>query len=277
MAEQRESIVGVLGPVRVGGTAPSRRQRSILAALALHGGATSRDRLIDAVWAGQAPRSARQSLQNQIARLRATFGDDLIVTEPGGYRLGWTCDVASFESLIGPHLGRAPSHAAVEPLTAALALWRGTPFADLDDVPGLDAARARLEEMFASGAEQLAACRLRRGADPAILGELHSLVAEEPYRERRWALLMTALHRAGRSAEAIDAFDRMAAVLDTDLRARPSNAIRRLRDAIGAHDVLDLDAVGLVPSPEAPATPQPSGPCHRRLAQRRQRTCSGAS
>src|SRR3546814_8208547 len=93
-----EPLVTVLGPTTVAGEPVTARQRAILAALVLHRRrALTTELLIDAVWSDDVPRAARQSLQNQITRLRRRFGADLVVTDGTGYRLGWATDVGRFD------------------------------------------------------------------------------------------------------------------------------------------------------------------------------------
>jgi DNA-binding SARP family transcriptional activator len=85
--------VTVLGPVTIDGVAVTRRQQIVLAALASFGDdGAGTDRLIEAVWPDAIPRSARASLQNQVARLRAGFGADAIETIDDGYRLRRSTD-----------------------------------------------------------------------------------------------------------------------------------------------------------------------------------------
>src|SRR5690606_8797953 len=86
-------MVAVLGPTTVEGTTVTDRQRALLAALGLHGDGADTPTLVDAVWGGTAPRSARQSLQNQVSRLRNRWGAGLIVTEGTTYRLRADTDV----------------------------------------------------------------------------------------------------------------------------------------------------------------------------------------
>lgn len=233
--------VGVLGHATIGRKTLPRRQRMIVAVLALHGDRPiGTERLIDAVWSGNPPGSARQSLQNQIARLRATFGQHVIRTDPAGYRLGGRTDIDVFEAAVHEPLRRSPGAAQVEDLERALAIWRGRPFDDLDDVDGVDGARARLEELHASTEEQLAACRLASGDAATSLSGLAELAAAQPYRERRWALLMTGLHSAGRSTEALDAYSRLCAMLAAELGTAPSPELVLLCAAIEHGGTIDL-------------------------------------
>ena len=272
------SVVEVLGNTTIGGQPLTKRQRRIVSFLALHNErAIGTERLIDAVWNGSPPRSARQSLQNQIARLRTAFGPDIIRTGPDGYRLGRPTDADIFEAVARIPLQSMPERVAETELERALTLWRGRPFDDLDDVDDVDAARARLEELHAVAEEQLMASRLATGEAAVHLGELSALVASQPFRERRWALLMTGLHTAGRTTEALQAFARLRTMLRDELGTEPTQELDRLRHAIAAGAAIpttaDVDLRG------ARAT---NGPMPRRQstcggrAPRQHRSCSAA-
>ncbi len=235
------AMVSVLGQTTVAERPLTARQRAAVAALAFHRDhGIDTERLIDAVWRGHAPSSARPSLQNQISRLRAVFGTDFIITDRGRYRINATTDVDRFESLAGPAVSSPACARLVPDLTAALDLWRGLPYEDLDDLPDIDAERARLAELRRLAEEQAAASQLAGGAIETSLTDLAALVTAEPYRERRWELLMTGLARIGRHAEASDAYHRLEAILTAELGIEPSLELRNLRDAIERRDDIDL-------------------------------------
>jgi DNA-binding SARP family transcriptional activator len=269
----------VLGPAELcrGDDAPVRltpRQRAIVATLALRDGRPcTTEQLIDAVWGWAAPSSARQSLQNQIARIRAATAPEVIAFGPAGYVLGCTTDADAFERTVTDALGREPGVELIEVLAPALADWRGSPYEDLADVAGADGERARLTELLLRAEEQLAASRLlARDLDTAVR-DLWSMVATEPLREGRWAMLMTGLHAAGRTAEALDVFRKLCATLDDALGTEPSEELVDLRRRIADGDepmIVDLrDRPAELASDDAPAPTR----CTRRR-QRRQRHCS---
>lgn len=267
-----ERTVAVLGSALLDGQELSPRQRSLIAGLTFHrsAGATT-GMLIDAVWGTAAPGSARQSLQNQIARIRQRFGNDAIVTDGFRYRLGRPCDVDSFERLIGPWVGGPADVAAIPELERGLALWRGIPFEDLEDHEGAEAERACLAELRCVAAERLAACRIASGDLCTAIGSLTGLVETEPYRERGWELLILSLHLSGRRTDALATYQRLAARLTAELRCQPSAAIQRLHAAVDRDEVLDLRTP---PSESPSATTSRVSPCGR--PQQRQRTgCSG--
>lgn len=242
--------VTVTGPTCIGDERLTARQRAIVAAMAFHGdGGATTEVLVDVVWSGTAPKAARQSLQNQITRLRRRFGEDLIRTDPDGYRLRATTDVQRFEQVVGPrvHLPAAPD--GIDALSAALANWRGTPYADLVDFVPVEAERSRLVELHARAQEHLAVCRLAAGDHGRAAVDLAALVGEDPYRERRWTLLVLAHHLAGRRADALAAYDRAEQCFEADLRARPSLALTALRDRIAAGEPVALGEIEAVVPP----------------------------
>lgn len=241
-SEERISAVGgeprvrVLGAVAIDGEPVTRSQAAIVCALALDPAeVVGIDRLLDAVWPTDVPASARSSLQNQMARLRKRFGDGLVETCRGGYRLRATTDAQCFEELVVA--GRAEATApcdAVTLLTRAVSLWNGLPFDALVDHPGADCEATRLVAMRNDAEECLAAARISMGDHEAVVRRLEVLVEIEPYRERRWELLMTALARAGRASEALAAYGRMTGRLSADLGAAPSRHLVRLRELIAS-------------------------------------------
>ena len=149
----------ILGPLEaeedgrlltLGGT----KQRALLALLLLHANeVVPRDRLIDELWGERAPETAGTALQGYVSGLRKTLGSERIVTRGHGYLLPVepeTLDLAHFDRLVRE--GRAALAAgevrqASAKLSEALALWRGTPLADLDATPFAHAERLRLEEL----------------------------------------------------------------------------------------------------------------------------------
>ena len=157
----------MLGPIELGhddGSSvevTSRRQRQLLAVLALQrGGAVSVDRIANVLWGAAAPDEPASNVQTNISRLRRILRPPIEVsTAPGGYRL--TCpadvlDVARFEQLVAKMRAALTLADGVEPAAAALHLWRGPPFADLDH-PDFEAERQRLVEMRLEAVETWAA------------------------------------------------------------------------------------------------------------------------
>jgi predicted ATPase/DNA-binding SARP family transcriptional activator len=254
---------GVLGPldVRVEDRAVDlggARQRSLLAALLLHAGEpVPADALAQMLWGDEAPPTAAKALQVSVSRLRGALGDasDRLETAAGGYRLRvepGELDARQFEAVCAQAGALARAEAAAT-LREALALWRGPALADVRYEPWAQPEIRRLEELRAAAIEQRVAADLELGEHGRLVGELESLVAEHPHRERLRALQMLALYRSGRHADALAAYRAARATLDAELGLEPGPALRRLEQQILVHDpALQAVAPGV---PASPATP----------------------
>ncbi|MET9884749.1 BTAD domain-containing putative transcriptional regulator [Streptomyces sp. NPDC006430] len=235
-------------PLPIGGA----RLRALLAALALRAGgpaAASVTDLIDEVWGDDPPQDAPAALQALVGRLRRALGGrDTVHADPaGGYRLAVAdcddIDLHRFTRLArqGAQQLAADPAAAAATLRTALALWRGPALADLPET-------ARAAHAAALAPHRTAALRaridadLRSGADPAaLLPEIEALIEEHPYDEPLRAQQLRALRAAGRSADALAAYERTR---------------RTLADALGADpgpELSSLHAELLQPAPPAPA------------------------
>src|SRR5438132_8386115 len=238
----------ILGPVEVEGDGRAlppggRRERALLAALVLWAGdVVSTDRLMAALWGDDPPRSAAKTLQNHVLRLRKVLGPEVIETRPPGYRLVAgpdAVDARRFEQLVaaarGSTVAGAPSRSAAT-LREALELWRGPPFEELAGYLPAEAEAARLAELRRVASEELMDADLACGRHGACVAELESMVAAEPLRERRWAMLMLALYRCGRQADALRAYQRARTTLADELGVEPGPELGALERAILAHD-----------------------------------------
>jgi predicted ATPase/DNA-binding SARP family transcriptional activator len=235
---------GVLGPLHVTGrdgplAVSGPRQLALLAVLLLEGGRVlSRDRLIDELWGDDPPATAVNALQVHVAALRRALGG-CIRTVGSGYTLDVDpeqVDANRFERLID-EAGPVADHARRSALLAdALSLWRGQPFSGVPRTPAVAAAAGRLEELRLGAIEERVEADLAGGRHDAVVAELRELVAAHPDRERLTGQLMLALHRAGRSAEALDAFRELAGTLDQRLGVDPSDALVALERAIRRAD-----------------------------------------
>lgn len=224
--------VAVLGPTTVDGSTVTDRQRALLAALVFHRDGADTPTLIDAVWGGTAPRSARQSLQNQVSRIRSRWGVDMIVTEGTTYRLCADTDVEHVSTVAERWLGRPAEPRAVPAFEAAVERFRGTAYADLHEYRPAEPERARLGELHLQLAESLAVSRLLAGDASQAARELAGLTEQDPFREKGWALLMVALNRSGRRTDALAAYERAAETLRRELGTEPSVELQRLRDEV---------------------------------------------
>jgi predicted ATPase/DNA-binding SARP family transcriptional activator len=226
---------------------PARRERAVLAVLALRSGSVVRPaELIDALWGDGAPRTATKTLQNYVASLRRLLGRDVIETVSGGYRLRVAAadvDACRFEQRLRDAAGAARDgdwSGVVEALSAALSLWRGDPLSDLAEQPLGAAEAARLGELRRVAVEQLADARLALGHHRELVADLEAAVAAEPLRERRWEQLMLALYRSGRQVDALRAYRHAREKLADQLGINPGPALQALELAI-LHHSSDLE------------------------------------
>ncbi len=247
--------VDVLGPLRVRSagveqTVTGRRERAILGLLVAAGGRqVGVDRLVDEVWGEQPPASAAGSVQVAVSKLRKVLGHDAIVREPGGYALaGVEVDAGEFAALV-QRAAAAPPAAALDLTDRALALWRGRPYDDLADVPGLAAEATRLGEDLLRLHETRAGALLDLGDAAGAQAGLAVVAAEHPFRERLWSLHALALYRCDRQADALATLRTLRQSLDTELGIDPSPSVRALEEQILRQDP------GLAgPAPAAPST-----------------------
>jgi DNA-binding SARP family transcriptional activator/predicted ATPase len=250
--------IGVLGALevrRAGAPAalPGVRPRTALAALAVHAPhPVSVDGLVAAVWGDEEPVRPRGAVHTVVSRLRAVLGGEAVRAGPAGYCLALpdeAVDADRFEALRRRASGLPPPQAAGA-LDEALALWRGPAYAEFADRDFAVAEAARLEELRLRTVEDRAVLALRTGAVDDAVSVLEDLVAEQPLREDAHELLMTALYRAGRAAEALDRFTALRRTLADELGLDPSPALWDLQRRILGHD--------LPPGPASPpARPVP--------------------
>ncbi|MFI0980986.1 AfsR/SARP family transcriptional regulator [Streptomyces sp. NPDC021093] len=253
----------LLGPLRVwcGGKeldAGPVQQRVMLAVLLLHANRpVSRGRLIEAVWGTAAPKRAVNLLQRHAAGLRrilepgrpARAPSRLLNWTEAGYLLTVPADGLDRE-VLDEQLERGRSAraagdlpAAAEALHSALELWRGRLCEGLAS-PLLDAERDRLEEHRLGVLEERVEVDLALGADADLVGELRRLIDAHPLRERLHGLLMRALHRSGRQAEALQTYREARRLLAEELGIEPGAELRRVHEQILAADAaLDPPAV----------------------------------
>ncbi|MET9297361.1 BTAD domain-containing putative transcriptional regulator [Streptomyces sp. NPDC003077] len=259
----------VLGPVRAWrGEAPlaagSPQQRALLAALLLRGGRTATAaELVDALWGDQPPHAALPALRTYASRLRKAFGSDAdtLVSESGGYAIRPTgarpldLDLDHAEQYAAEaEKARASGDrcGARERLEAALALWDGEPLAGLSG-PYVETQRTRLEEWRLSLIEARLELDLEVGCHAEAVSELTALTAAHPLRERLRELLMLALYRSGRQAEALAVYADTRRLLADELGVDPRSSLSDLQQRILRADE-DLDAP-VPPHDETPGEP----------------------
>ncbi|HUP20633.1 MAG TPA: BTAD domain-containing putative transcriptional regulator, partial [Gemmatimonadota bacterium] len=237
----------VLGPLEVdagGGPVPlgGPKQRAVLAHLLFRANQlVPADTLVDEIWGDEPPEKARNIIQTYVSHLRKALGRDRIESQVPGYRLrleSSELDATRFDALMRDAKKALPvdPNIAVGTLDDALALWRGPALADLADQPSLLAEAARLDELRLEAQEDRIEGLLASGAQARAIGELEALLARHPWREGLWGLLMLALYREGRQAEALNAFQRAREILADELGVDPSPELMRLQERILKQD-----------------------------------------
>ena len=229
-------------------------ERALLAYLLLHANeVVASDRLIDELWGAEPPTTVSTALHVYVSRLRKLLGangSELLTSKPG-YVLRVDpdqVDLLRFERLVEE--GRR-SHMQGDPTTAArvlreaLSLWRGPALTELSAAEWAQAEIARLEELRVAAIEDRVDADLDLGRHTEVVGELQSLVAKHPLRERLRAQLILALYRCGRHGDALQAYAEARRVFAEELGLEPSASLRRLEQAVLAQDPsLELKGVG---------------------------------
>ena len=253
--------VGVLGPVTVWRdgreqAAGQPRQLAVLGVLATRANrVVSRGELVDAVWGDQPPASAEGGIYTYVAGLRRVIEPDrprrddrsrplpatTIVSGGGGYllRLGvGALDAEQFERCLTAARGLRADRdlgGALRAVDEALALGRGLPYAGVPG-PFAEAEQRRLTELRTTAIEERAELMLAQGQAAAAVPELTALTAAHPLREQATGLLMTALYRCGRQAEALRVFGETRKRLAEDLGIDPGSELTRIHRQLLAMD-----------------------------------------
>jgi DNA-binding SARP family transcriptional activator len=236
----------VLGPVEVwdgecrlklGGA----KERAVLAYLLLHADQlVPSERLVRELWSADAPESALRSLRVRVSGLRKALGSagSSLAARASGYvlELGRAeFDLRRFETLVA-EAESAEARLSAAKLRQALDLWRGPPLADFIYELWASAPIARLEELRLVALERRVEADLALGHHAGLIGELEALVAEHPLRERLRGLLMLALYRSGRQAEALQAYRSGRRTLVDELGLEPGAELQELEKSILRHD-----------------------------------------
>ncbi|WP_328523068.1 AfsR/SARP family transcriptional regulator [Kribbella sp. NBC_00359] len=238
----------ILGPLEIYGggeelVVGGNRSRSILAALLLEANrVVSIQQLIAAAWGDEFPAGVRIQVQNRVSDLRRVFrsgpgGVDPIGTRGSGYLVEvgeGQLDLHEFEHDLRRAANFEQAGCPVEAtlaIDAALGWWRG-PALDGMATATLEVAARRIEERRLGALEWRARLRLELGRHAEVVPELLGLVALHPYGEGLQCLLMLALYRAGRRAEALETFRRARGLLRDQLGVEPGVELRRLHEAM---------------------------------------------
>ena len=259
---------GILGPLLVEGPTGPRpiaagRQRALLAALLLTAPrAVAAADLADQVWNLEPPAGAAGTLHSYLSRLRGVLGPvgDRVKTLPSGYTVELEpgeLDTDVFRTLREAARGAAAGgdlEKAAALYTEALALWRGAPLADVPGGPWRDDAVRYWDEQELTTREELYEAEVRLGRTAAVIPRLRVLVAENPFRERPAALLLTALAADGRRAEALAEYRRVRRVLVEEAGIEPGEQLRAAFQEILREDDERPDAPHQLPADVADFT-----------------------
>ncbi|WP_158628589.1 AfsR/SARP family transcriptional regulator [Saccharopolyspora rhizosphaerae] len=245
----------VLGPVRMcdGGVAEpstgSMRRTLLAVLLARANEPVPVPTLLEALWGSPAEHGASR-LQVHVHRLRRELDDpERLTHEAAGYRLRVEqdeLDASMFTALLGEALGEPDPTRAAQTLRRALGFWRGRPYQEVD-LPDLAPEVERLTEQRLLAVEELYDAELRAGRHDAVVGELEEAVHRHPLRERLAGLLMLALHRSGRHADAMAEYQRACQVLNDELGLDPGPELRALHDQISGGRA--AEPAGRAPAP----------------------------
>ena len=252
-------MFGVLGALEVRRDGelvpvPRGRQRAVLAALLVRPGrGVPIDELVSAVWGDDEPTRPGAALYTVVSRLRHTLGATMLRSGSAGYALSIApvqVDAMRFAALRARAATTSPRVAAPL-LDQALSLWRGAAYAEFADRDFVRPEAVRLEELRLATREDRAEMALRLGDPTVAISMLRSLLLEQPWREKAVELLVSALHQAGRSREALQYVRQYRRRLADELGLDPGTALRELELRILRQDV---------PGPVGPPRHEPAGP-----------------
>ncbi|MCW2805232.1 MAG: family transcriptional regulator [Propionibacteriaceae bacterium] len=243
---------------------PGLRRKAVLAVLALDAGSVvSSQRLIDLVWGEAPPATAVNTLQAHVSQLRHVLGSKTAIrARPSGYLLDLgdeATDVAVAKQLIGSAALTSDPVRRAGHLRAALALWRGSPLADVAGIAWLDEQAQHLKQLWLQATENLVEIRLAQGEHAALVPELERLTRDYPFNEHLHGQLMLALYRAGRQADALAVYRRLRQTLADELGIDPSPPLREMEAAVLRQDLaLDPSTRWAAAVPPAAAAPVPA-------------------
>ncbi|MFE3327815.1 BTAD domain-containing putative transcriptional regulator [Streptomyces sp. NPDC059176] len=259
---------GVLGPVRAWRDdealpSGSPQQRALLVALLMREGRTATAaELIDAIWGEEPPSQALAALRTYASRLRKVLGPGVLASESGGYAIRARADsldlhvaqdlIAEAEKArAGSDRGRARAL-----VNKTLGMWDGEALASVPG-PYADSQRVRLEEWRLQLLETRLEMDLDLGCHAEAVSELTALTAAQPLRERLRELLMLALYRSGRQAEALAVYADTRRLLADELGVDPRPELSRLQQRILQADQ-ELARPAQEPEPASPGITKPA-------------------
>src|SRR5690554_2292077 len=241
MPELRFGVLGAL-EVRVDGQSrdiPAGRQRAVLACLLARAGRpVPADVLVEAAWRDGLPEDPRRALRTVVSRLRAQLGHSVIRFDPAGYRLvDGVQDAGEFAELLEEASAAEPALAG-ELLRRALALWRGSAFAEFSALPVVATLAENLEHSRRDAVEARAGALLQAGTPAEAVAGLEELLVEQPFRESAVELLAMVLYHAGRQTEALQCLRDYRGSLGAELGLDPSPWLTELEGNILGHELV---------------------------------------
>jgi predicted ATPase/DNA-binding SARP family transcriptional activator len=241
--------ISVLGPIEVRSDGqvlpvPAGRTSELLVRLALEAGVlVSADRLVDDLWSADAGSTRRNTLQSKVAKLRRALGDpSAVASRDGGYTLAVAPSgvdalaVLDHAATASRLLDAMDDRGAAELCASTLKLYRGDVLPAAGNGEWVAPHRARLEETRRKLIETQLSVRLRLGDVADVIAELEVAVTAYPFQETLWELLITALYRAGRQADALSTYQRVRNQLATELGLEPGPQLQQLEQQILNHD-----------------------------------------
>ena len=238
--------VGLLGPfeVTVDGIpvdVPGAKRQALVACLALRAGrVVATDTLVEALWGSELPAAPRNAVQHHVTRLRRALGANAIRLATDGYALeGAVVDALEFEELLTAAraaLRAGDADGAADTIADGLSLWRGPALLGLPQSTWATAEAGRLDALRLDALEERFEAALALGEHAELVSPIRAALEESPFRERLWGQLMLALYRSGRQADALEVFQEARRVLSAELALEPGPELRRLQEAVLAHD-----------------------------------------
>ena len=270
----------LLGPmeISVAGTPsklPGAAERALMVQLLLSPGRTlPATLLVDRLWSESTlPVDPMNALQIRVSKLRRALTamgvEDVVAREGVGYRadvqpaqvdaLDFEARVRAARSAAAAADGYDASH--LRAYDAALELWRGDPLSDFSTEQWATVEAARLNELRLAALTERAQIALGLGGHLELVGDLEPLVAHDPTLESLAGLLMVALYRSGRQADALEVYTRTRDVLDEALGLEPSVSLRSLHERVLRQDA----SLGIQPDLSTP--PPVTAPTGRRRSE----------
>ncbi|WP_371497180.1 AfsR/SARP family transcriptional regulator [Kitasatospora sp. NBC_00374] len=237
-------ILGPVGTVVNGrfATVPGTRQRTLLATLLIRARRlVPTEQLYTELWGDNPPATVENSLQAHVSRLRRTLrrlggphGDvPPLITQASGYILDVApedVDMYLFREQLAAarHAVTGDPEVAGSLLADALGLWQGSPMQDAAPGPLCQSVSLQLDEEHLAAQEDRLWVDALWGEPTHVIGELKRMSVAHPWRERITEMLMRALYRSGRQAEAVEVYNTARQRLIDELGMEPSPQLKQL-------------------------------------------------